>query len=137
MLLILLLITSIIRTRGFKLLSIWRYFSFWKKKKWDVCSRKILSKQTRNSQIGLDDDEADVKNIICPITLKPPPHHILLLCIRSKYYMKAHTHINRDYRLTDDLISHQIYSSSHKIKSFPARTIVCVCVLYANTRRIL
>lgn len=46
-------------------------------KKCDVCSRELLSKQTRGRRIGLYDQEADVKNVIRPIALKPPHRHIL------------------------------------------------------------
>jgi len=90
-----------------------------------------LSKQTSRRRIGLD-NEADVKNVICPIALNPPPLHILscvYIYIRSKYcigspYIRP---IIRDYRLTDDPVFHQTYSCSRDHVFYSTHNIIRVC----------
>lgn len=62
--------TFVRRVSDYKMI---RFFFCLKKKV--TSARELLSKQTRVSRIGLN-DEADVKNVSYR-ALKPPPHHIL------------------------------------------------------------
>lgn len=90
-------------------------------KKKVTSARELLSKQTRVSRIGLN-DEADVKNISYRTKTTASPH---IIYVR---HMKARIQpINRDYRLTDDPVFHQIYSSrDHVFSSTHNITRVCV-----------
>lgn len=104
-----------------------RFFFCLKKKV--TSARELLSKQTRVSRIGLN-DEADVKNIsYCTKTIVSP--HIIYV-----RHMKARIQpINRDYRLTDDPVFHQIYSSRDHVFSSTHNIIrarACVCCELAH-----
>jgi len=96
------------------------FSSVWKKV---TSARELLSKQTRVSRIGLN-DEADVKNISYRTKTTASPHIIYV-----RHIMKARIQpINRDYRLTDGPVFHQIYSYRDHVFSVLENNIIHVCV---------